>query len=181
MYCQVLSKNPVVDELLPLEEVMEYLRVYDSTEEPLLNTYRHAAIAFAETYTNRFFGSGSVLVSFDKFQKSVQLPYNNIAYISGINAHRGIGSEHIGEYRFNAVSNRLTFLKDYSDYSEFIVHLEIDCPVSSIPAPLKLGMLKLIATWYENREDISNGVSVAAIPMNHKHCFDLYRLTPTGG
>lgn len=167
--------------LIPMEEIMDYLRIYDYQEESLLAVYREAAINFAESYTNRFFGSGEIVATFKKFLSETHLPLSNLTAISSVSAYNENGElEELTGFRFNEVSESLVFTENYSSYSDFQVKYTVFNTEITLPPVLKIGMLKLIATWYENREDISNGVSVQEIPLNHKHCFDLFRLTPTG-
>ncbi|EIE5877565.1 phage gp6-like head-tail connector protein [Vibrio parahaemolyticus] len=180
MHYTIISKTDVTDELLPLEEVMEYLRVYDYQEEQLLNVYRKAAINFAETYMNRVFGYVEVIATFDSFKQELYLPLGLVASVHEVTAYRNDELISIGSYRHNAVSGRLRFTKDYSDCTEFTVRYSVAYPVEVIPQAIKIGMLKLIATWYENREDISNGVSISEVPNNHRYCFDMYRLKSMG-
>lgn len=177
MHYQVINQADVVDEVLPMEEVMEYLRVFDYQEEALLNVYREAAIDFAQTYTNRVFGSATVLTTFPFFKASTYLPVGSITAVSTITAYNCNKVVDVLDYRFNPVSSTLGIADTYANCTDFFVTFTTDYKV---PAAVKIGMLKLIATWYENREDVSNGVSVAMIPMNHRHCFDLHRLHPTG-
>ncbi|WP_028022232.1 hypothetical protein [Enterovibrio calviensis] len=180
MHYQILSKDDIAEQLLSMEMVQDYTRVYDPQDEPLLKLYRSAAIQFAETYTNRVFGSASVAGSFDTFKKTVYLPLGNVVYVSQVMAYNGDTLEVLDGYRFNQVTKQLIFTKDYSKHSDFQVEFFVDSPLGVVAAPLIIGMLKLIATWFENREDISNGVSVAQVPMNHRYCFDLYRISPVG-
>lgn len=181
MHYKIISKNTIVEELLPMEEVMSFLRVYDYQEESLLSILREAAVDFTENYTNRLFGSGLVVGTFKYFKQEVMLPFNPSAIVE-IKAYNQANEEVvISNYRFNKISGTLTFLDDYSQMNDFEVYYNTDYSESNTPHALKVGMLKLIATWYENREDISNGVSVQEIPMNHRRVFDLYRLSPTGG
>lgn len=177
MHYQVINTADVVDEVLPMDEVMEYLRVYDALEEPLLNLYREAAIDYAQTYTNRIFGSATVLTTFPFYKESMYLPLGSVMTVSNIDARLGDEIITVTDYRFNPVSSVLDLSPKYKNHTDFFVTFDTHYKV---PAAMKIGMLKLIATWYENREDVSNGVSVALVPMNHRHCFDLYRLAPTG-
>ncbi|MCU8498493.1 phage gp6-like head-tail connector protein [Vibrio vulnificus] len=178
MNYKILNTTIDPESLLPLSELMDYLRIYDYQEEALVSIYRDAAISFAEAYMNRSFGSGTVLATFSKFSKSVQLPLSNHVSVLSVTAYTSNNEQvTLNNFRHNSVSGVLTFLSDYSNHSDFDVLYSVQC--SELAPAIKIGMMKLVATWYENREDISNGVSVAEVPMNHKRCFDLFRLTPS--
>ncbi|KJR15242.1 head-tail connector protein [Vibrio parahaemolyticus] len=180
MHYKIISKNSISEAILPTEEIMDYLRVYDFQEEPLISLYREAAIEFTEAYTNRILGSGEVYATFKNFKKEVYLPLTPTEVASVHAWNKSNERVKITSYRLNSISDSLVFTQDLSGLTDFEVHYLVSYGEQSTPNALKIGMLKLIATWYENREDISNGVSVQEIPMNHKHVFDLFRLPPTG-
>ncbi|ENM2831972.1 phage gp6-like head-tail connector protein [Vibrio cholerae] len=180
MHYKILNKTSQSEELIPLETLMEYLRVYDYQEEALVEFYREAAIDFAEAYTNRLFRSANVVSTLPTYKKSFYLPLSNTTRVEKVTAFdKNNKLIVIDNFRFNPVSSVLTFTSDYSNLSDFEVHHSVCVPPEEVPHAVKIGVMKLVATWYENREDIANGVSATEIPMNHKHCFDLYRLTPT--
>ena len=181
MHFKVITKADIAEQLLPMEEINDHLRMYDPHEESLLEVYRLAAIDAAEQLTNRAIGIQTIQATFEEFRTRTYLPYGTITSISTVTAMDGDNIVQLPEteYRFNPVSSELIINGKHSRLKDFIVTYEVGYEVEQVPAAIKIGMLKLIATWFENREDISNGVSVAEIPFNHQYCFALYRLNPT--
>lgn len=180
MHYKVIQKTEIAEELIPMEEISAQLRMYDVHDEELLSNYREAAIDFAESYMNRALGMQSVIATFETYRNRCYLPLGKIVEITTVTALNQYGEEVLlneSDYRFNIVSNEL-MIKPYCDnYTEFMVGYEVGDIVTDIPKAIKLGILKLITTWYEYREDLSGG-NIQEIPFSHKSCFDLYRISP---
>ncbi|EHM6953366.1 hypothetical protein KGV31_002165 [Vibrio parahaemolyticus] len=182
MHFNVITKADIAEQLLPMEEINDHLRVYDPHEESLLEVYRLAAIDAAEQLTNRAIGIQTIQATFDTYRAKTYLPYGtirSIALVTAFNEANEIVQLEESDYRFNPVSSELIIDSKHSKLKEFIVTYEVGYEVDQVPAALKVGMLKLIATWFEAREDLSFGVNVAEIPFNHQYCFSLYRISPT--
>ncbi|EKD9324321.1 phage gp6-like head-tail connector protein [Vibrio vulnificus] len=180
MHFKVIQKHDIAEEFIPLSEIQEHCRIFDPHEDGLLEVYRLAAIDVAEQLTNRAIGVQSVQATFDSYKARTYLPFGTIRSIASVTAMSDNDIIQLPEsdYRLNPVSNEIVINSKHSKLTEFIVSYEVGYEVSEIPHALKIGMLKLIATWFENREDVSNGVSVAEIPFNHQYCFNLYRINP---
>ncbi|EJG0782043.1 hypothetical protein C2F72_RS01345 [Vibrio parahaemolyticus] len=182
MHFKVINKSDVADQILPMEEIQDHLRLYDPHEEGLLGVYRLAAIDAAEQMTNRAIGIQTIQATFEEYRARTYLPYGAIRSVSNVTAidrDNNIIQLSESDYRLNPVSSEISISNKHSGLRDFIVTYEVGYLVEEVPAALKVGMLKLIATWFENREDVSNGVSVAEIPFNHQYCFALYRINPT--
>lgn len=150
--------------------IQEFLRLYDPQDEELLTVYRQAAIEFAERYMNRGIGVSSV-VAFSDGGKRIRLPFGDVKEIKSVETESG---EPVA-YRHNPVTDEIILSID----APVLINFTVGWDTNEIPHPVKIGCLKVLATWYENREDISNGVSTQEIPFNHRAVFELYRL-PAG-
>ncbi|MGF1787099.1 head-tail connector protein [Photobacterium swingsii] len=183
MFYKVTQKDSIAEQLLPMSELNEHLRVDDVTQEEIISVYRDAAIDFAEQFMNRALGLQTIIATFEQWKPRAYLPLGNIQEIDVVTALDEQGDEVVldeRDYRFNAVSNMIIIDRHFDKHTEFMITYQVGNQVEDIPKAIKLGIMKLVSTWYENREDISNGVSVAEIPFNHKACFNLYRIPPAG-
>ncbi|WP_051867787.1 phage head-tail connector protein [Vibrio sp. ER1A] len=182
MHFKVINKPDIGEELLPMSEINDHLRIYDPHEEELLAVYRSAAIDFAEQYMNRALGKQTVQATFDKYRERTYLPFGDIqeiTRITALNDNDDLIELPISDYRFNAVSNEVHLKHGNAKYKDFIITYVAGSEASETNNAIKVGIMKLIATWYESREDISHGVSVSQVPFNHQYCFNLYRI-PAG-
>ena len=181
MHFKVTNKPDIGEILLPMSELAEHLRLFDPNEEAMLEIYRSAAIDFAEQYMNRAIGVQTVQATIPHYKTSVYLPYGNVVKVirlTAINKHDEIIELSTSDYSLNSISDEL-IIKNSTDLSNFVITYEVGYEPLAVPVAIKLGIMKLVSTWYENREDISNGVSVTQVPFNHQYCFNLYRI-PTG-
>lgn len=181
MHYKVTQRQEIAEQLIPMSEINDHLRLYDVQEEALLEVYRDAAISFAETYMNRALGEQTIIATLDCYRKSCYLPLGDVKEINIITAldeHQEPIHIEPTDYRFNPISNEVTFKSYCNKYSEFMISYVVGTEAQEIPKAIKLGILKLIATWFESREDVSIGVSVQEMPFSHKACFDLYRISP---
>lgn len=179
MHFKITDVIDTTEQWLSLDVIRDHLRVYDPHDDVLLSEYLSAAVDFAETYMNRAINSKTVQATFS-YQPRVYLPLGDVESIMSVSARKNnqtitIPSAH---YHVNFVSSEMMIDAIYQDCSDFVVEYKVG--YKNIPSSVKLGILKLIATWYENREDVSNGVSVQAVPFNHLSCFNLHRI-PVGG
>ncbi|MGL4843933.1 MAG: head-tail connector protein [Aeromonas veronii] len=181
MQYKVLNKEDIAEDFIPMSEVMDFCRVYDPHEEELLNVFRVAAIDYASQYMNRALGIQDVSGFVGDYKARVTLPYGDIESITALSCIRNDELISIPEtdYRLNQVTNEVIISPKYSNCSEFVINFKVGYHVAKIPAAIKIGCLKLIALWFEAREDVSFGTIAVTVPFNHRACFDLYRI-PAG-
>ncbi|HHG3075754.1 TPA: head-tail connector protein [Vibrio parahaemolyticus] len=178
MNYSILSKDySVSEDLVPLDEIKDHVRVYDPHEESLLEIYRDAAIDFAERYMNKALLPQEVSLHLPSWKYSFHPPLTNkpevLSLTSGVSEDYKVHDTH----QIQSIGNLLHLSPSLHGLSNFTITYKVH--ESQLPPAVKLGILKLIATWYESREDVSFGVSVSQIPFNHLACFDLYRI-PSG-
>lgn len=183
MRFKTLDREDILDDLLPISAIQDHLRLYDSAEDTALEGYRAAAVNAAEMIMNRAVCLSTIQASFENWKSRVQLPFGDMNSITTISAFNGTENVEIETtlYRANKVTSELILDGTLSGYSDFIITMTVGYPTANdVPKTIVQGMLQLIATWYENREDIANGISVTEIPYSHRYCFELYRI-PAGG
>lgn len=178
MHFNFLSKDTQIQEqLLPLETIQDHLRVYDGSDNDLLELYRSAAFDFASAYMNRVLGDALLITTFEDFKPVVFLPQGKASEIQSITALFNGESVPVSGWYLNPIAGMLVLDSKWSTHKHFMVEYKV---TGEVPAAVLLGILKLIAHFYEVREEVSFGVSVTQIPTNHKACFDLYRLPAMG-
>ncbi|HDI3263899.1 TPA: hypothetical protein PMC50_002520 [Vibrio cholerae] len=176
-YSIIHKDSSVADYLIPLSEICDHVRVYDPHEEALLTVYRDAAIDFAERYMNKALLPQLLSIHLPHWTPSTYLPLTSAPTVVSLTS--GLFSEYqnhdLEEIRITGsriwLSPKLRNRKDFT--------ITYQTPNSPLAGSVKLGILKLIATWYESREDVSFGVSVTQVPFNHLACFNLHRI-PAG-
>ncbi|EMU5562148.1 hypothetical protein WN238_001482 [Vibrio parahaemolyticus] len=180
MQYRVINKQDVSEQLLPMEDITFFVRALDPEHEQTLEILRYAAIDACERMTNRLIGINTVQLSIDTYRPRIQLPLGDVHTIESITARDSNGEVitlAATEYRLNTISGELFISSNNSRLKDFVITYQVGYSVESVPHVLKIGILKLIAHWFDvGREDVIVGVSVSDIPFNHRACFDLYRL-----
>ena len=177
MHYKILQREDISD-FIPLSTIQEQVRSFDPHDELLLAEYREAAISYAEMYMNRVLAKSVVITTVPIYCKSILLPLGDVSKILSITATHNRDTVTVENYNLNTVSNIVTIPTDYRNCQEFMITFEVGYEVGSIPKTIEIGVLKLLSTWFESREDLSFGVSVAQVPFNHLNCFNLFRLQP---
>ncbi|WMB74217.1 head-tail connector protein [Shewanella oncorhynchi] len=178
MHFNVLSKDPQLEEqLLPLETIQDHLRVYDSSENDLLTLYRSAAFDFASAYMNRILGRATLITTFEDFKPVMFLPMGKASEVLSVQGMFGDHLINVDDYHLNPIAGMLVLKDKWKPLKHFTVTYTVN---EEVPKVVLLGILKLIAHFYEVREEVAMGVSVTQIPTNHRACFDLYRLKVAG-
>lgn len=179
MHFKVLTKDTsVVNELIPEDILNDHLRIYDPHEQSLIDSYKLAAINFAEQYMNRAIIPQTIKATFETYRKRLYLPFGNVRGITSVTAIKGDQLIDLYDFRYNDVSNELVLGDQCKGFTDYVVMYEVGEDTNMVADSIKIGVMKLVATWFESREDVSFGVSVAKVPFNHLACFDLYRLPP---
>ena len=73
------------------------------------------------------------------------------------------------DYVFNEITEEIAVLSDYSDIT---ITYAVD---GMFPQSVKHGILMLISTMYNNREDFITGLSVESLPLTAKQLFNMSR------
>ena len=77
------------------------------------------------------------------------------------------------DYSYNEVTEEITLSESYTD-----VYITYSCGATSadLPNNVKQGILMLISTMYNNREDFITGLSVEKMPLTSKHLLGMSRV-----
>ncbi|MNQ72440.1 hypothetical protein D3C85_871440 [compost metagenome] len=130
----------------------------------------------AETCLNRPLVESIVTV--ESHSRSFMMPYmpinKNIEITEAINVD-GI----VTDFHYSDVSTQVTIGPSIELPVTFTVHVMKGD--DTLHPSIKIGVMKMVATEYEMREDTVIGASVASIPNTSKRILNLYRSNPIKG
>ncbi|MGL6606611.1 hypothetical protein [Aeromonas hydrophila] len=177
MYYSVIEREDT-SVLIPMETIQDHLRLYDQTEETILEQYRDAAITVAEKMMNRTIGQCKIHATQDKYQSRMLIPMGPVKEVESIRAFRNGEEIEVTGFRHNKISDEVVIPSEYSDCEDFHFIYSSGWNLFDVPKGVIQGLLQLIATFYEQREDQVFGVSVVEIPFSHKHLFKRWYIVP---
>lgn len=172
MFYKVVEREDVGSTILPTDVIQDHLRIYDQTEETILDQYRDSAISIAERIMNRSIGPSKIHASFSRYKDRFVVPMGEVKSIDSITAYRNGEQIEVANFRLNLVSDEVILASEYSDCEDFHIVASVGWTAFEVPKGVIQGLLQLIATLYEQREDQVFGVSVSEIPFSHHYIFD---------
>ena len=180
----VLSRS--FADVVTLEEACAHLRVWDNEDNDYIQSLIETAVQTAESYMNRIIGLATVLVEMADLDRLLPMGFANslkdVTYFNDNTEEYEVLPPEF--YSLSPLNNRIylkragrAFLSDKS-VSHFHVSYITGWESSEIPAPIKHGILLLIGSLYEMREDatVGVGVTVTVVPITHRYLFNKYKL-----
>ena len=152
-----------------LDEAKQQCRRLSSytAEDEYFSSLILVAADFAQTYLNYMLTAGTV---------SQYMPYGGVVHLYGGNVTSitsvvadGVELVVDEDYVFNEITEEIAVLSDYSDIT---ITYAVD---GMFPQAVKHGILMLISTMYNNREDFITGLSVESLPLTAKQLFNMSR------
>lgn len=179
------SNAPVIS----LYEAKEHLRIDTDYDDNTVLGLIGAAKEYIEDYLHTALTTQQWVLVMDSFQPVVKVYKAPILSIDSITYRNMTGEERILEqsyYTVNISAQPAVITQNngnYRYYSDLYptggvrIHFTAgyDNP-SSIPQPIILAMKMLVAQWYENREPVTTGGSVNALPFAVEALLRPYRL-----
>ena len=161
MYTKIKSQDPLA--IVTLTEAKRQLNIIDNVDDDdHINMLIDACSELAETYTNRMLSTGVVdLIVCGK--QSFFLPFGEatedvteiVATVTGDPV----------TFVFEPISQKITFDEgQVADTDEVLI--TYSAGYSATPIAVKLGVLMMISSAFNNREDIVLGLTVNDIPLN---------------
>jgi uncharacterized phiE125 gp8 family phage protein len=151
-----------VSEPLTLAEVKLYLRVDGSSEDSLLTDLIVSARMIAEHWLKRSLISQSWKLAFDEYiADCVSLsmgPVNSISSVAIVNRDGSTQTVSSSVYYLNAAKNMLSFDSSLIGFRIEVTYSTGYGDATTVPKPIKHGMLSHIAAMYENRGEYECGV-----------------------
>lgn len=125
-----------------------------------------AACSIAQTHVNFLLSPGVVEQYFD-VSGTYQLYGGGDISITTVIAD---GVE-IDDWSYNSITEEITINNAYEE-----VYVTYDCGSSSVDANIRIAILMLISTMYNNREDYITGLSVEQMPMTSIKLLDMSKV-----
>jgi len=173
-------------EPVTLAEARLHLRVTDTSEDALITSLITAARIYCEHYTQRAIGSQTLELALDEFPDgSIELPMSPVTAITSVKYIDEAGTE-------QTISSANYTLDDYShthwvipavDYvwptpidGANVVKVRYVAGAATTPATVIAAMKLMVGHFYENRESVVVGPTVAELPMAVKSLLDTYKV-----
>ena len=144
--------------------------VDDTSQDAHIGLLMDVATELAETYTNRLFTVMRAEVLSIERQK-FYLPYGEVGSVDTV-VVTGDGSD--VAFTFEPISQILT-LDDYFDCSQQ-VKVTYSAGYLVPPKSATMGVLMLISTLYENREDEVAGLSVSSVTLTSRQILNAIKI-----
>lgn len=175
-------------EPLTLAEVKEFLRVDHSDDDATLAIFIKAARQLCESYTRLALMPTTFEEYFDEFPTATgtfkdeirlsRSPVSAVTYVKYIDGNDTTITASASDYKTDLVSRPARISPDngwFGTYDTinavFVRYVAGFADAASVPAPLKHGMLLVIADMYENRTD-----SVKRLPTASEYLWNPYRV-----
>lgn len=168
----VRTHTDITTEPVSATEAKLFCRVTGTEEDSLFTILISAARRALEQYTGASFAQKTLHVTFDKFDKSddyYELPYGPIISVDAVYLIDSEGTEsaltlNSDYYVFGDQDIKVRVYKTWSSGLSYPQSIRIEykagygnAVTETLPAELKLAILKQIATDYEMRENIAPG------------------------
>lgn len=179
-YSVVVSVQPAI-EPVSLDEMKLHLRVDHSEEDSLIAALITAAREQAEAFTNRAFIEQTLILRLRKFTDVIQLPrpplvsLTSITYLDGSGASQTLSS---GLYLLGASHEPARVTKAYGQTWPTTYDVEDAVTITykagygdaamDVPASIRAAIKLMAESLYENRGDLTQGVTVTEIPMTSR-------------
>lgn len=164
MYHEITNQDSL--ELVTLAEAKMQCRIMDSftLDDDFLSHLILACSDLAQTFCNRMMTVGTVSTLIETYTPSVTLWGGKISEITSITCSDSEGNEvTITDFTFYGISQKLKIPTYYYDHTDFTI--VYDCGFTVTPTKVKHGVLYMISTMYNNRDDYVTGLTVASLPM----------------
>ena len=165
-------------DILSLAQAKTFMRVEGNDEDDLIESMIEESIQFVEEQYGFQLVTKTVTVEYEFFGKEVNLPLYPATSVTSVKTIQPDGSEHtltVNEDYYKT-GDKLVFDNVYGwEIPEDRVRLKIvyTAGYQSIPSGIILGLKKLVASNFEDRQDAVDG-SVSMLPNNSKQHFKRY-------
>ena len=174
MFTEVNVTTDAVSEPISTAEAKAFLRVDGSDEDTLIDECVSAARRYAEEYTQRSFTAKTYTALFSDLQKwedEFDLPYPPTASITSVHRVNSEGTEtelvlNTGYYKRGLKDVTIRPIKQFnvSQWHPDSYKVVFVSDATQMTAEVKMAMYKLIADFYENRQ---NERDEAAVLVNY--------------
>ena len=179
MHSKIKSQTPF--NIVSLAEAKNQLNIIDTGDIDIddqindhVNLLISVASSLAQKYTNRLLSKGVIdLLVYG--ETSFYLPYGDVTEDNNVIV-AAVGAD-AKTFVFEPISQIFTFDEgQVSSFDTMKITYDAGYADDYIPYPVKMGVLMLISTLFENREDTVVGMSVNEIPLGSKQLLDSVKL-----
>ncbi len=159
MYTQIVSQDPFTD-VVTLDEAKRQCRLMSSftMDDDDLTAIIDSCCSLAQSYTKRLLTAGTVNAEMDEYRSSWTLPFGSVTSITSVH----LDDVEYTDFTFSPTTQRLKINESYSNIK---VTYECGYGTGEIPASAKQGILMMISTLYNNRDDFISGLSIEEVPL----------------
>ena len=122
--------------------------------------------SLAQVYTHRLLTVGTIVAESDEYHPVIQLPWGNVTTITEVL----LDGEAYTDYTFSTVTQKLKIPTTYSN-----IKITYEAGYTTLPDSVKHGILMMISTWYNNKEDYVAGMTLDTIPLSSLKALDSVR------
>lgn len=164
---KTLITSPVT-EPVTLAEAKAFARIDCADDDTLITSFITQARQYAEKFTKRRFGSQvwTLTLDRDEIMKCLQIEEFDVQTVNSITVYdEDDNATVVPVAEYGAYNNRIIFeLASYTLRPLDAMVINYTVGGETIPEQVKLGILQIIATWYEFRESIISGTIVDIVP-----------------
>lgn len=164
----VISTQTDLSTLISLDEAKRQCRLMPTftLDDDDLYHLIDTCTNLAQVYTKRLLSPGTVIAESDEYRTLIQLPWGRATSITSV-VLDGVEST---DYTFSTITQVLRVTKRYSN-----IVITYEAGYDVLPSNIKHGILMMISTWYNNREDYVQGMTLEKIPMSSLRILDSVR------
>lgn len=164
----VISTQTDLSTLISLDEAKRQCRLMPTftLDDDDLYHLIDTCTNLAQVYTKRLLSPGTVIAESDEYRTLIQLPWSRATSITSV-VLDGVEST---DYTFSTITQVLRVTKRYSN-----IVITYEAGYDVLPSNIKHGILMMISTWYNNREDYVQGMTLEKIPMSSLRILDSVR------
>lgn len=181
---RILSRT--FSDVVGVDEASTHLRLWDNSEDAYVQNLIDAAVGVAEKYMSRVIAESTVIVETSTLDK--QLPLGTAKSVLSVTYIEDATEERVeldtSEYAFNPITNKIVLKKQAKARlmrvraRDYQITYVTGWTKEEIPKSVIQGILMLVGTMYEMREDaaVGQGVTVTDVPVTHKYLFNQYKI-----
>lgn len=141
----------------------------DNSDDDHIQLLIDSATALAEKYTGRVFVKTDVELSVTG-EDLFFLPMGEVDAVSSVE----VNGQAVTQYKFNPISQCFQFDIGYDFHQDFVI--KYVAGYDKAPSEAVMGILMLVSSLWENREDTVTGLTVGDIPLNSTAILDSIKL-----
>lgn len=166
--------TPATDTPVTLAEAKAWCRVDGTADDDALNMSLAAATGQVEDFTGKALAEQTWLLALDDFSDVIELPRGPVLAVTSITYLDATGDEQLLDpsiYTLDLVSNPQRIVRNcgesWPEVSGAVnaVSIVFTAGYATLPAPIKMSILMLVAQWFDNRAGVQIGNIVNEIPF----------------